>query len=84
MMITTAVINLSVAVIAACFLAIIWNQRIKKNLFTWIVLISGLITSTAMVVNQQFYSVAFAGFATVVATFGVYNTYLIFKRGSIS
>ena len=84
MMITTAVINLSVVVIATCYLAIIVSQRIKKNPFTWIVLTMGMITSIAMVVNQQFYSVAFAGFATTVAIFGVYNTYLIFKRGSIS
>lgn len=80
---TTLIINIAVAVFALCALLIVANQRIKKPIAAWVVLIGSIVSAIAMVVNQAFYDVTFACFASFASSTAVYVTYRVYQRGSL-
>lgn len=80
---TQIIINLSVFVFALCALKIITNQRIDKTIYSWCVLIGIVVSAASMLVNQKFYSVSFASFASFAAAMAVYVTIKVCKRGRL-
>lgn len=80
---TQVIINLSVLVFALCALKIIVNHHINKTIYSWCMLIGIVISASSMLVNQKFYSVSFASFASFAAAMAVYVTIKVCKRGRI-
>lgn len=77
------VINLSIGIFAMCALSIILNNSIKKSILSWVFLIGIVLSALAMLVNQQFYNVAFASFAFFAAAIAIYMTRAIHRLGEI-
>lgn len=77
------IINLSVGVFAMCALQVILNNRVKKTLFSWIILIGIVLSALSMLILQEFYSNSFASFAFFAAILAIRVTRKVNKRGEI-
>jgi Flp pilus assembly protein protease CpaA len=77
------IINLSVGVFAMCALSVILNNRIKKTISAWVVLIGVVLSALSMLINQAFYSTSFASFAFFAACLAIYMTQKVYARGEI-
>lgn len=80
---TTAIIHLSIFVFALCAMLIILNQRIKKNVFNWCILIGVVFSATSMLLNHNFYSASFACFASFAAMCAICVTVKVFRKGEL-
>lgn len=80
---TLIVINASVAIFAFCLLSALVDTRIRKNCIESSIMMLGVLSAVAMLINQKFYSAAFACFAFSAAMLAVYMRIKIQKRGHI-